>query len=233
MRSTKWFLMAGVVICGALLANGMQTAHADNEFEAGHYAGTITLAIHLTAQASLGGASSYASVNWIGEGPVNLWITNDSVGEAGIGAIPVDIFDAAFIEFGNCGYSVGLTSGGAFQGGSASFIPTQKFAELTLAWHGPYLFKVDYETPYGCRLGKNQGEGQKIAIRMSSPLINNITLNITNIDRGQKKIIGDCDLPKWKGSAPIPNGSMVHKIDTCMWWAGKLNEYGEPAWRNK
>lgn len=239
MRSTTWFRILGAVAFGILLTNGILTAHADNEFEAGDYEGMIALAIHswTSQHISMLGLTYQAdvSINWIGEGKIELGIKSDSVGEATIGIIPVDVFDAAGGEAKgqtiNCFASVGIKTGGDFHGSSTSFIPTQKLFTATLDWRGPSSVDIVYENAQGCPYVKSMSNNQLTAINLSSQSIKNINLKVTNIGHGF--ISGNCTLPGWEGSGTIPNGSYHKVIDSCYWWAKRLSKVGGSfSWRD-
>jgi hypothetical protein len=231
MRSIMRFLVLGAVVFGGLLINGIQPVYADDELPAGVYQGIITLAFHSWTTA-LGGKEN-VTINWFAEGDLDLKITGEKYGTMTITYIPVDIFDNANIDVGGCNASTGIKANGSFLGGTAglNFDPKQKVGTLYLLWGGLDGFDVGWDTAKGCK--NKPSEAQKIAINQTSPKIGKITVTVTNID--DIFITGNCRLPDWEGSGSIPNGSYVHIIDSCNWWAMKLEaqEKGEMEWKNK
>ena len=231
MRSIMRFLVLGAVISGGLLTNGILPAHADDELQAGTYEGVINLSFH-SLSTSQGGKLN-ATINWIGEGDVDLTITGAKQGTMTIPYIPVDIFDNANIDLGGCNASTGIKARGSFLGGTAglNFDLQQKIGTLNLLWGGLDGFDVRWDTATGCK--NKPSEAQKIAINQTSPTIGKITVTVTNID--DILIKGNCKLPDWEGSGSIPDGSYVHVIDSCSWWAmmAKPQQKGGMEWKNK
>jgi len=234
MRSIMRFLVLGAVVFGGLLTNGIQPAHADEELQAGTYQGMINLAFHSRAIQATQGASDSASINWIGEGKVDLTITGEKYGTMIISYIPVDIFDNGDINAGGCNASVGMKAQGSFSGGTAglNFDPKLKAGTLYLIWGGLDGINILWDDVQGTCKNK-MSVAQITAINQTSPTIGLITLSVTKIDDGF--ISGDCRLPKWEGGGPVQNGSYAQIIDSCYWWAMKLEAQtkGGMEWTNK
>ena len=234
MRSILRFLVLGAVVFGGLLTNGIQPAHADDELQAGTYQGIINLAFHSRVSQSVQGVSDSVTINWIGEGNVDLTITGEKYGTMTITYIPVDIYDNANIDVGGCNASTGIKARGSFMGGTAglNFDPQQKIGTLYLLWGGLDSHAILWDTVQGgCK--NMPSEAQLIAINQTSPTIGKITVTVTNID--DIYITGNCRLPEWEGNGSVLNGSYVHVIDSCNWWAMKREgqEKGGMEWTKK
>jgi hypothetical protein len=234
MRSIMRILVLGAVVFGGLLTNGIQPAHADNELQAGTYQGMLNLAFHSRTTQAAQGASDSVSINWIGEGKVDLTITGEKYGTMIISYIPVDIFDNGSINAGGCNASVGIKAKGSFSGGTAglNFDPKQKAGTLYLIWNGLDSKNILWDDVQGTCKNK-MSVAQITAINETSPTIGQITLTVNTIDGGF--ISGDCRLPKWEGGGQIQNGSYAHIIDSCNWWAKMLEgqKKGGMEWTNK
>ena len=232
MRSILRFLVLVAVVFGGLLTYGIQPAHADDELPAGVYQGIITLAFHSWTTA-LGGKEN-VTINWLAEGDLDLTITGEKYGTMTITYIPVDIYDNANIDVGGCNASTGIKARGSFMGGTAglNFDPQQKIGTLNLLWGGLDSHAILWDTVQGgCK--NMPSEAQIIAINQTSPTIGKITVAVTNID--DIFITGNCRLPEWEGSGSVLNGSYAHVIDSCNWWAMKLEgqQKGGLEWTKK
>ena len=232
MRSILRFLVLGTVVFGGMLTNGIQPAHADDELQAGTYQGIINLDFHSWTTA-LGGKEN-VTINWLAEGDLDLTITGAKQGTMTITYIPVDIFDNANIDAGGCNASTGIKARGSFMGGTAglNFDLQQKIGTLNLLWGGLDSHTILWDTVQGdCK--NMPSEAQIIAINQTSPKIGKITVTVTTID--DIFITGNCRLPEWEGSGSVPEGSYAHVIDSCNWWAMKLEgqEKGGMEWKNK
>ena len=226
MRSIMRYLVLGAVVLGGLLTSGIQPAHADDKLEAGTYQGVINLAFHSRATQQVQGGDDSVSINWIVEGNVDLTITGEKYGTMIISYIPVDVFDNGYINMGGCNASVGIKAKGSFSGGTAglNFDPKQNAGSLYLIWNGLDGVDILWDTVQGqCK--NKMSEAQIKAINTTSPTIGQITLTVTTIDDGF--ISGDCRLPKWEGGGPVQSGSYAHIIDSCNWWAMKLEGQGK------
>ncbi len=237
MRSTKGFLIIGAVLLGGLLTIRIQSAHADDELQAGTYEGMINLAIHSwsNVQTSAGGQTYEGNVtmNWIGEGNVDLTVTDAKHGMIQVN-IPVDVFDFGHILFTQCNASVGIKAKGLLSGMvlGSNFDPTQKTGTVPLVLNGPDSVQIEYDTVQGGCWTKQMSDAQLTAIEEASPTIGEITLSVTTVD--DVFISGSCSLPKWEGSGTIPNGSYAHIIDACHWWAFKVDaQEGGAEWKDK
>ena len=232
MRSILRFLVLVAVVFGGLLTHGIQPAHADDELPAGVYQGIISLAFHSWTTA-LGGKEN-VTINWLAEGDLDLTITGEKYGTMTITYIPVDIYDNANIDVGGCNASTGIKARGSFMGGTAglNFDPQQKIGTLYLLWGGLDSHAILWDTVQGgCK--NMPSEAQMIAINQTSPTIGKITVAVTNID--DIFITGNCRLPEWEGSGSVLNGSYAHVIDSCNWWAMKLEgqQKGGLEWTKK
>ena len=232
MRSIMRFLVLGAFVFGGLLTNGIQPVHADDELPAGTYQGIITLAFHSSTTAQEGKIN--ATINWFVEADVDLTITGEKYGTMTIPYIPVDIFDSANIDLGNCQAGTGIKAKGSFLGGTAglNFDPQQKVGTLYLLWGGLDSHNILWDTVGGnCK--NKPSEAQLTGINETGPKIGKITVTVTNID--DIFITGNCRLPEWEGSGTIPYGSYVHIIDSCNWWAMKLvpQQEGGMEWKDK
>jgi hypothetical protein len=226
------FFLLGAVVFGGLLTNGIQPAHADDELPSGVYQGIITLAFHSWTTA-LGGKEN-VTINWLAEGDLDLTITGGKYGTMTIPYIPVDIYDNANIDVGGCNASTGIKARGSFMGGTVglNFDPQQKIGTLYLLWDGLDSHAILWDTVQGgCK--NMPSEAQIIAINQTSPKIGKITVTVTNID--DIYITGNCRLPEWEGSGSVQGGSYAHVIDSCNWWAMKLEEQqkGGMEWTKK
>jgi hypothetical protein len=234
IRSIVRILALVAVVFGGLLKNGIQPARADDTLQAGTYQGMINLAFHSRATQSAQGASDSASINWIGEGQVELTISGEKYGTLTMLYFPVDVFDNGYINAGGCNASVGIKAKGSFSGGTAglNFDPKQKTGTLYLIWNGLDGIDIVWDDVQGtCK--KKMSEAQITAINETSPTIGQITLTVNTIDSGF--ISGDCRLPTWEGGGPVQNGSYAHIIDSCNWWAKMLEgqKKGGNEWTNK
>lgn len=237
MRSTRWFLIIGVVVLGGLLTIGIQSAYAGDELQEGTYEGMINLAIHSWANVhTSAGGQTYegnVTINWIGDGNVDLTVTDAKHGMIQVN-IPVDVFDFGHILFTQCNASVGIKAKGLFSGMvlGSNFDPIQKTGTVPLVWNGPDSVQIVYDTVQGGCWTKHMSDAQLTAIEEAGPTIGEIILTVTTVD--DVFISGRCSLPKWEGSGGIPNGSYTHLTDACHWWAFKVDaQEGGSKWKDK
>jgi hypothetical protein len=231
MRSILRFFVLGAVAFGGLLG-GIQPAHADDDLQAGPYYGIVTMAIHSQASQNVGDFSGSASISWIGEGNLDLTITDAKNGTADISYLPLDIFDFAYADLpASCFVSIGIKAKGLFHGlpvlGTTNFNPEQKVGEVPLIYTGLLAREILYETAEGCN---SMADAQMIAVEQTSTQITQIRLTVTIVD--DVFISGKCSLPDWEGGGSIPNGSYIHVVDSCYWWAMKAEE-GAGEWKDK
>ncbi len=236
MRSIMRFLILGVIVFGGLLGE-IQPARADDSLSRGNYLGVIDMSIRsMASQRISAGGLSYTgnvTINWFGHGYVNLTIDNTKNGTVRISYLPVDIFDFSVFELTgkfDCFASVGIKAQGLFANmglGSTNFDAEQRVGTVNIIFSGLLGHEIVYDTVQGCPL-KSMSEAQLTALEQTSNQIKSITLKVEKFD--DNTIRGTCDLPEWKGSDSISNGSYAHIVDSCDWWVSKE---GGDEWKNK
>lgn len=237
MRALIRFLVSGSIIFGALLGS-MELAHADGGLKSGTYKGIIQMAVHSQASQSVSTLgqtfTDSVTISWIGEGNIDLTITNSENGMAQISYLPVDIFDFAYINFtspaGSCHASIGIKAKGVFYEigvGTPNFDPKQKTGKVSFIFGGLESHDILYDTLQGCWT-KSMSDAQLIALEKTSSQVNPVVLTVTSFD--DDFISGKCSLPDWEGGGSIPNGSFTHTADSCFWWVLKD---GEHEWKSK
>jgi hypothetical protein len=235
MRALLWFLLCGAVVFGGLLG-GVQPAQADDDLSIGTYKGIISLAVHSRAgqhMSSMGGTiDTSVTINWFGDGYLDLKITDAKNGVAKLSDLPVEIFDFGYGrltgEGVDCFVSVGLKAKGAFYDmGLGIFDPQTKTGKVPLIFSGLRGHEVIYDTVQGCPLN-SMVENQVVALEQTSNQLGTITLEVISFT--DDVIRGKCGIDGWEGGGSIPNGSYDHIVDACYWWASKE---GDNEWKSK